>query len=261
MDVHRELLERYVEPCMKEYGVEDASIGIRYLDICIGGIANHRYENHLRNAIRHIHAMRLRIRIGDDGLPIDFSLKELQNFLRNDSDYALNDIKAAVDTCYSEGYFPDPLECEKKIRRMKVELWKEMDEKDKEISYSRDVFAKTRNAAVGELAVLKFLTRKETKCVKNTIQQQAIAIQQKDDTIKQQAAIIQVKNHTILQQAEANKEKNSTIQQQADTIEQQASTIQQQADTIQQQADNIERIKRLMEERGIKLDDLIMKSL
>ncbi|XP_062576898.1 uncharacterized protein LOC134238798 [Saccostrea cucullata] len=100
---------------------QDLRKAIQYLNNLPGGIEMHRDPKKVLGAVEHLKRMRDLGRLGTGGLPVDFSLADLQQSLAGR--YTLPDLMKVIEECIGKkGYRPCPEEFEEVYEEIKGNL-------------------------------------------------------------------------------------------------------------------------------------------
>ncbi|XP_061167663.1 trichohyalin-like isoform X2 [Saccostrea echinata] len=128
--VQRKYMEWYKTPL----SASDMMTAIKYIYRILEGEESHRKATKLFGAIQHIEIMRKKGRLNPNGLPVDYSMEELQQILSERNGHPQENLDRIVKECEDKrGYRPSPEEFEDLFNTLKVKLEQEVAIKDMQI--------------------------------------------------------------------------------------------------------------------------------
>ncbi|XP_056022458.1 zinc finger CCCH domain-containing protein 13-like isoform X2 [Ostrea edulis] len=124
--------------CSEQYcgriSQQDIIRAIQYLNNLPGGIERHREGAKLFGAVQHLLLMRDKGRLNVNGMPVEYSMEELQQILVEGIGYPVEDVRRIVEECVEKrGFHPSPEEFEEVHSTMKVKLENEISAKDTQL--------------------------------------------------------------------------------------------------------------------------------
>ncbi|XP_056019418.1 golgin subfamily A member 6-like protein 6 isoform X2 [Ostrea edulis] len=205
VNMEEELGMPYVEAFRKQVDEEEVSneelmTAIEYLNTLKEGIEVYRSADKLINAVDHIQRMGQKSRLDDSGLPRDYSYEELRHIVVEESGYPLEDLERVLE---KSSFPPSPEEFVEIHHDMKVQLEREVEEKDREMEETRQEMEETSQTLEETLRVVEETTqevvesRQKVMSLRQRLQQNQQALQQKDRIIQQERQMLQQERQRV----------------------------------------------------------------
>ncbi|XP_056019416.1 uncharacterized protein LOC125672181 isoform X2 [Ostrea edulis] len=193
---------------------EELMTSIEYLNTLKGGIEVYRSADKLIDAVDHIQRMGQKSRLDDSGLPRDYSYEELRHIVVEESGYPLEDLERVLE---KSSFPPSPEEFVDIHHKMKVQLEREMEEKDREMEETTQEVVESRQK---NESLRQRLQEKERVILQNqqTIQQNQQALQQRDQALQQRDQALQQHQQTIQQKDRLIQQKDGLLQQERQRV-------------------------------------------
>ncbi|XP_062584911.1 uncharacterized protein LOC134246542 [Saccostrea cucullata] len=205
VNIEEELSHPYVEAFRTQVDEEEVTLeelitAIQYLNTLKEGITAHRSAQKLIDAVDHIQRMGQMSRLDDSGFPQDYTYEELHHIVVVESGYPLEDFDRVVEKCLeNSSYLPSPEEFAEIHHDMKVQLEKEVAEKDQEICETRREMEETLRV-VEETTQEVRESRQKNQSLRERLQQNERIILQRDQALQQRDQTIQQKDRMLQQE-------------------------------------------------------------
>ncbi|XP_062614854.1 golgin subfamily A member 6-like protein 4 isoform X2 [Saccostrea cucullata] len=247
VNVEEELRMRYVEEFRKQVDEEEVTqeeliTAINYLNTLKGGIEANRSCDKLIDAVDHIQRMGQMSRLDDSGLPLDFSYEELCDIIVEEKGYLLEDFERVVEKWLeNNSYLPSPEEFAEIHHDMKVQLEREMEEKDREMEEKdREMEEKDR-----EMEETTEALERTMRVVEETTQEVRES-QQKNESLRQR---LRQRDQALQQNQQALQQHQQALQQRDQALQQERQQSQQALQQKDRLLDQERERVRVLEER------------